>query len=47
MNCEVTQWTEWTTPDEGGNRMRSRVVLQHPKNGGNNCPTLTDKDKGK
>lgn len=47
MDCEVTQWTQWTAPDEGGNRRRSRAILDAPLNGGKSCPPLADNDKGK
>ena len=46
VDCKVSNWEEWTVPDEGGNIMRSRVVMQPSLNGGRACPDMTDNEKG-
>ncbi|CAG5130089.1 unnamed protein product, partial [Candidula unifasciata] len=42
-DCQVGEWEEWTSCDNGcgyGTRKRKRDVTQYPDNGGNNCPVL-------
>ena len=48
LDCEVADWGGWAPCDKIcklGLRRRYRVVLQRPKNGGNECPDLIEIQK--
>lgn len=47
VDCDVSEWTTWSIPDDGGNTMRSRVIIQPALNNGKPCPPLTENDQGK
>lgn len=43
--CRVSQWAEWSSCSKScgiGEAVRTRIVEQHPKNGGRPCPKLRD-----
>lgn len=42
IDCEVSQWSEWSTCTCGGVRSRSRTIITAPTSGGDRCPSLKD-----
>jgi len=45
VDCEVSEWTEWSTCDKGcggGKKTRTRTITRQPANGGAQCPVLID-----
>ncbi|XP_063398168.1 collagen alpha-1(XII) chain-like [Mytilus trossulus] len=42
VDCQMSQWSEWSEVYGFGARSKERVILRHPDNGGKPCPTDTD-----
>lgn len=47
QDCVVTQWTDWSSCDCEASfyRTRTRDIVTPPRNGGQPCPSLQDKEK--
>ncbi|XP_063398169.1 collagen alpha-1(XII) chain-like [Mytilus trossulus] len=41
VNCQISQWSEWSEVYGFGARSKERVILRYPDNGGQPCPTDT------
>lgn len=47
VDCELGDWEDWAMCDRcGGNRKRSRRIMQHAKNGGQNCDLFASEENG-
>ncbi|CAG2223327.1 unnamed protein product [Mytilus edulis] len=42
VDCQMSQWSEWSEVYGFGARSKKRVILRSPDNGGKPCPTDTD-----
>ncbi|XP_071121331.1 cartilage matrix protein-like [Mytilus edulis] len=42
VDCQLSQWSEWSEVYGFGARSKERVILRYPDNGGKPCPTDTD-----
>jgi len=47
-DCVVSNWTNWSTCCGGSEKKtRMRTIQQHPANGGQACPELSEEDENK
>ena len=44
VNCEVSEWTEWTLTGDECQEIRTRTITTQPKCNGKECPHLEEKN---